>query len=89
MRKVTCGLDSKGKKLTPFEQADYNLTRFAEHVTFHSQLKEILDRIKAIDSCISSKGDKTNVSYLIMEKQVLTHALESLLDSYSDFVYEA
>jgi len=89
MQDATNILEPGEANLTPFEEANYNLLMFAEHATFLTQLRELLDRISVVDRMISFSKEESSTNRLLSEREILDITLVTLLDTYDMFVYEA
>ena len=94
MYSVSGSLDQsveEGPKLTPFEQADYNLAKFVMSAQFHYELDSVLKRIDALEKvkkrCEDLIETSESVTIKLATKKNLAEIEEELMAT--DFVLQA
>ena len=94
MYSVTGSLDQsveEGPKLTPFEQAEYNLAKFVVSAQFHHELDSVLKRIDALEKvkkrCESVLKNSESVTIKLATKKNLSEIEEELMAT--EFILQA
>ena len=89
------------KKLTPFEQAQYNLWDFTSKAIFNSQLTELLNRAKYLEKMevidakltaaagIEEQSDNSRKKRILHEKKVVDTAIRMFLEAHDTEIPEA